>query len=101
MVAATDPLVGETHAMRVDAVGERGGRVSFIQAHDSFRQCVGQSCAEFVLDMLGHRPAAGEGGVWLPEALYASAADRRRLLARMTSTEGTLTYRMQFVPGRA
>ncbi|CAK0867393.1 unnamed protein product [Prorocentrum cordatum] len=114
MIGLLASLVPRTHAMRVDAVGERGGRVSFIQAHDSFRQCVsgvatdepygllrakghplqhpsvGQSCAEFVLDMLGHRPA-----------LYASAADRRRLLARMTSTEGTLTYRMQFVPGRA
>jgi hypothetical protein len=26
--------------------------VSFVQAHDSFRQCVSQSCAEFALNPL-------------------------------------------------
>jgi hypothetical protein len=91
--------VGETHAMRIDISGRasRGdgdmgglsaGGVSIVQAHDSFRQCVGQSCAEFALDCLGH-PAPG---VYLPEQRYRDECARTRIIQRLTSTPGTFCY---------
>ena len=74
LVKATDYLlkmtspgdVGETHAMRVDVTSTDGCAVSVVQAHESFRRCVGQSCAEFALDLLEH-PSPG---VQLPEQRY-------------------------------
>jgi hypothetical protein len=84
---------GETHAMRVDVTGRDGPRdgpstISVIQAHDSFRRCVAQSCAEFALDCLAH-PAPG---VWLPETRYQDSAPRARIIAKLTSTPGTFCY---------
>jgi hypothetical protein len=85
--------VGETHAMRVDVTFVSGSReeakgVSIVQAHDSFRTCVGQSCAEFALDILENpRP-----GVYVPEQLYDEADDRRRVIEKLTSTSGTFCY---------
>lgn len=98
MVWATDKLleqtgVGETHAMRVDVTFVASPRekpigVSIVQAHDSFRRCVGQSCAEFALDILQHpRP-----GVYVPEQFYEPSVDRARVIARLTSTPGTFCY---------
>lgn len=52
LVAVTDLFVGETHAMRIDVTGEDGRTVSVVQAHESFRRVVGQSCAEFTLALL-------------------------------------------------
>jgi hypothetical protein len=61
---------------------------SIIQAHDSFRDCVGQSCAEFALDLLEHpRP-----GVYLPEQFYEDSKDRSRVLEKLTTTPGTFCY---------
>jgi len=59
LVKATDYLlkltspdnVGETHCMRVDVTSTDGNAVSIVQAHESFRRCVGQSTAEFALDL--------------------------------------------------
>jgi predicted dinucleotide-binding enzyme len=98
LVLATDALLqqtgtGETHAMRVDVTSIAGPReqakaVSIIQAHDSFRQCVGQSCAEFALDILdNHKP-----GVYLPEQFYDDSNDRARIIKKLTSTPGTFCY---------
>jgi Saccharopine dehydrogenase NADP binding domain len=95
--------VGETHAMRIDISGNRASHgdgdgdmmsgsstcgVSIVQAHDSFRQCVGQSCAEFALDCLEH-PAPG---VYLPEQRYRDETARTRIIQRLTSTPGTFCY---------
>ena len=80
--------VGETHAMRVDVVGMDGTAVSVVQAHESFRRCVGQSCAEFALDLLEH-PSPG---VSLPEQRYGDASARKRMVKRLTSTSGTFAY---------
>uniref|UniRef100_A0A7S4SZI3 Saccharopine dehydrogenase NADP binding domain-containing protein n=1 Tax=Ditylum brightwellii TaxID=49249 RepID=A0A7S4SZI3_9STRA len=96
LVKATDALlkitspdnVGETHAMRVDVTGEDGNAVSIVQAHESFRQCVGQSCAEFALDLLEF-PSPG---VQLPEQRYRDNEPRKRIIKRLTSTPGTIAF---------
>ena len=97
MVKATDRLLksasppgdaGETHAMRVDVTGTGGSAVSIVQAHESFRRCVGQSCAEFALDLLD-RPCPG---VRLPERRYRGDGPRGRIIKRLTSTPGTFAY---------
>jgi hypothetical protein len=83
---------GETHAMRVDVTSRDGPRdgpsVTVIQAHDSFRRCVAQSCAEFALDCLAHP----DPGVWLPETRYQDAVPRARIIGQLTSTPGTFCY---------
>jgi len=98
---------GETHAMRVDVVAETAdtetnsvteSMVSMVQCHDSFRRCVGQSCAEFALDAWWEHLAANDGkstpktGVYLPEQRYREAEDRRRIINKLTSTPGTFCY---------
>ena len=102
---------GETHAMRVDVVTESIDEtsetstekmVSIVQCHDSFRRCVGQSCAEFALDAwfqhLGidesgnPAKASSKTGVYLPEQRYRDASDRKRIVAKLTSTPGTFCY---------
>ncbi|KAL3770852.1 hypothetical protein ACHAW5_000449 [Stephanodiscus triporus] len=96
LVRATDALlrlaspdgVGETHAMRVDATGTDGCAVSIVQAHESFRRCVGQSCAEFALDLL-EQPCPG---VRLPEQRYRDDGPRGKIIERLTSTPGTFAY---------
>ena len=62
--------------------------VSIVQAHDSFRQCVGQSCAEFALDLLEH-PSPG---VYLPEQFYDAPEHRRRIIEKLTRTPGNFCY---------
>jgi hypothetical protein len=89
LVKATDSLIGgETHGMRIDVTGTDGRAVSIVQAHDSFRQCVGQSCAEFALDLMSH----DHPGVQLPEQLYRDDVARKRILAKITTTPGTFLY---------
>ena len=96
LVKATDYLlklsssdnVGETHAMRVDVTSTDGSSVSIVQAHESFRRCVGQSCAEFALDLLDN-PSPG---VKLTEQRYRSDTARTRIIRQLTSTPGTFTY---------
>ncbi|KAL7566437.1 hypothetical protein ACA910_000917 [Epithemia clementina (nom. ined.)] len=96
--------IGETHAMRIDvtaaadASSDSGSNanhpyhpkrgISIVQAHDSFRQCVGQSCAEFALDCLFHP----ETGVRLPEQRYCNVEARSRIIANLVSTPGTFCY---------
>ena len=96
LVKATDGLlrrisvdgVGETHAMRVDIIGEEGSCVSTIQAHESFRWCVGQSCAEFALDLLDN-PVPG---VALTEQRYRDENRRKEIIEKLTTTHGTIAY---------
>ncbi|CAM9679106.1 unnamed protein product, partial [Heterosigma akashiwo] len=96
LVKATDLLlkqtsqdnVGETHAMRVDVIGESGTAISCVQAHESFRRCVGQSCAEFALDLMDN-PSPG---VQLPEQRYADPSLRKQIIKRLTSTPGTIAF---------
>ena len=91
LVKITDAFVGEAHAMRVDvssATSERS--VAAVQRHGSFRRCVGQSCAEFVLDALDQATP----GISLPEERYADRVPRGRILARLSSTPGTAGYRV-------
>ena len=96
LVKATDNLlqrtsvdgVGETHAMRVDIIGEEGTCVSTIQAHESFRWCVGQSCAEFALDLLDN-PLPG---VALTEQRYRDENRRKVVIEKLTTTHGTIAY---------
>ena len=90
MVKFTDKFVGETHAIRADVLGESGRRVRALQSHESFRVCVGQSCAEFTLALLALRCGwnCGEAqdeleqpaGVYLPEQLFQDPERRRALL---------------------
>mmetsp|Transcript_13758 Transcript_13758/g.20969 ORF Transcript_13758/g.20969 Transcript_13758/m.20969 type:complete len:242 (+) Transcript_13758:798-1523(+) len=97
LVLATDALLkqtgtGETHAMRIDVTSaiDTSKAVSMVQAHDSFRHCVGQSCAEFALDVLLH--SDNKAGVYLPEQYYDNDADRARIIKKLTSTPGTICY---------
>lgn len=81
--------IGETHSMRIDVKSVDGSITgSSVQAHDSFRQCVAQSCAEFALDCLAHP----QPGVALPEQRYRDNADRLRIIQRITNTPGTFCY---------
>lgn len=96
LVKATDALlkltspdsVGETHAMRIDVTGQDGRTVSIVQGHESFRRCVGQSCAEFAMDAIQH-PSTG---VALPEQRYKNDIARQRIIGRLTGTPGTFAY---------
>ena len=85
--------------MRIDITGTAGARAAAVQAHVSFRRCVGQSAAEFVIELLMRRAegaAAGwRPGVYLPEGLLADPAERARPLRRMTTTPGTFTWRVE------
>jgi len=108
--SSSDGDCGETHAMRVDVVVETTDdttgegvetMVSIVQCHDSFRRCVGQSCAEFALDAwfeylglhaIDKNQATKRTGVYLPEQRYRQAADRERIVSRLTSTPGTFCY---------
>ena len=104
--------------MRVDATSEAGSRVTAVQAHESFRRCVGQSCAEFTLALLeakGKHTVAVRGGglgdspapeapqqaealrgalpaagVFLPEELFGDREARAPMLERLLATPGTL-----------
>lgn len=81
--------IGETHAMRIDVRSIDGTKtMSTVQAHDSFRQCVGQSCAEFALDCLEFP----DPGVYLPEHRYQDKGARTRIIGKLTSTPGTFCY---------
>lgn len=95
MVALTDRFVGETHGMRVDVRGEGGEEVTAVQAHDSFRVCVGQSCAEFVCHLLHRADSKPVSGVFLPEQLLSEPEARQEVLQRMSSTPGTFGYRIR------
>ncbi|KAJ8600706.1 hypothetical protein CTAYLR_003908, partial [Chrysophaeum taylorii] len=89
LVRVTDAFVGETHAMRID-VSSATSVMTVVQAHESFRRCVGQSCAEFCLDLLAHPRT----GVHLPESLYRDDSARARIVDRLTSTPGTTAFQM-------
>eukprot|EP00401_Gymnodinium_catenatum_P005865 CAMPEP_0117580358 /NCGR_PEP_ID=MMETSP0784-20121206/65154_1 /TAXON_ID=39447 /ORGANISM="" /LENGTH=523 /DNA_ID=CAMNT_0005380403 /DNA_START=1 /DNA_END=1569 /DNA_ORIENTATION=- len=103
LVWITDRFVQETHAMRVEVRASDGRRCVAVQAHKSFRQCVAQSAAEFLLDLAERRScqddvgAPWRPGVWLPEQLadddtgglacfVASPAPRARFLAALGSS---------------
>ncbi|GMH85400.1 hypothetical protein TrVE_jg321 [Triparma verrucosa] len=92
LVKATDLFVGETHAMRIDVTSDVGERSAAVQSHESFRRCVGQSCAEFCLDILNSK-SIREPGVYLPEDLYEDAEARERIIKCLTTTPGTTAYR--------
>lgn len=92
---------GETHGMRIDVSATDDTQASIVQLHESFRCCVGQSCAEFALDLLGQeeRPeSASDGGVFLPEQYYRSQVNRDRIIPKLTTTPGTLGYSGAFSP---
>lgn len=101
MVKLTDKFVGETHCMRVDVTDAGGATCTAVQGHDSFRRVVGQSCAEFALNLLERHlsaasaPAAWRPGVYLPEQLLSEehSSERRALLERLAMLPGTFTYR--------
>jgi len=91
LVKVTDAIFvkGETHCMRVDVTGRQDDKaVSIVQAHESFRKCVGQSCAEFAMDAVSNP----QPGVQLPEERFRHDTARRRILLRLTSTPGTFCY---------
>jgi hypothetical protein len=80
--------VGETHATRIDFATESGKRISVVQAHESFRRIVGQSCAELALDAF-ENPLPG---VFLPEQRCRQQSERSRIMKKLTSTPETFAY---------
>jgi hypothetical protein len=88
--------VGETHAMRIDVTAEDKNKDVFVstivQGHESFRQCVGQSCAEFCIDLLQEQSKERSGGVSLVEERYRDKDTRKQMIEKMTSTPGTIDY---------
>ena len=90
---------------RIDVTGVSGGRVSAVQAHRSFREVVGQSAAEFTLQLLqapsveqGSSALRREPGVYTPEELFSESAARGPLLERLLSVPGTLNYGFDMSP---
>jgi len=92
LVALTDFFLPETHAMRIDILTRKGQRATTLQSHESFRRCVGQSAAEFCLDLLYHRDDDPGPGVFLPEVRYRDNQARQRIINALTSTPGTLHF---------
>ncbi len=88
--------VGETHAMRIDVTAEDSNNDVFVstivQGHESFRQCVGQSAAEFCIDLLQEQSKERSGGVSLVEQRYRNADSRKQMIEKMTTTPGTIDY---------
>ena len=90
----TDPnQIGETHCMRIDVTscvnrGEQQRTMSTIQAHESLRTCVGQSCAEFAFDCLEYP----QPGVYYPEQRYDDDTSRKRIIDTLTTTDGTFCF---------
>lgn len=86
LVWVTDQFVNETHAIRVEVSTSDGRSCVAVQTHQSFRRCVGQSVAEFALDLLERRSRREEEGVpwrpgvWLPEEVADDETWRPRLL---------------------
>ena len=79
--------------MRIDVTscvnrGQQQRTMSTIQAHESLRTCVGQSCAEFALDCLEHPQA----GVYYPEQRYDDEVARKRIIDKLTTTDGTFCF---------
>ncbi|KAK3258785.1 hypothetical protein CYMTET_32187 [Cymbomonas tetramitiformis] len=106
MVLFTDKFVGETHAIRVDVTAESGDAAVAVHGHASFRTIVGQSAAEFCLNLLARKnavsltptapqPQAWRPGVFLPEELFDRADQREPLLRRIANAEGTFTFRVE------
>eukprot|EP00913_Durusdinium_trenchii_P032771 g30677.t1 len=84
MVWVTDQFVKETHAMRVEVTSRDGRSCVGVQAHRSFRRCVAQSAAEFMLHLLERRLKSKEatrvggrpGGLWLSPVRSEMGRDR-------------------------
>ena len=89
--------------MRIDATAEDGQRVSAVQAHESFRRVVGQSCAEFTVALLESKEICARSesagairlpvasGVFTPESLFDVKSEARRpVLDRLLAVPGTL-----------
>ena len=98
LVQLTDAFLPETHAMRIDVSSSSSDdcTTTVLQAHESFRQCVGQSAAEFCLDLLDH-PSPG---IFLPEQRYRDQASRDRIISSLTSTPGTTFFEIISTPPR-
>ena len=90
--------VGETHAMRIDVTAEDSNGdgdlfvSTIVQGHESFRQCVGQSAAEFCIDLLQEQSKNRSGGVSLVEQRYRDDDARKQMIEKLTSTPGTIDY---------
>ena len=97
--------VGETHAMRIDVTAEDSNKDVFVstivQGHESFRQCVGQSAAEFCIDLLQEQSNERSGGVSLVEQRYRDDDSRKQMIKKMTSTPGTIDYSGPIVTKKA
>ena len=86
VIRAVDALVGATNAMRVDAVGSGGKRVTLRVAHDDLEMCVGLATAAFAAELL--RGDSVRPGVWYPAELEPDA--RARILERVR--EGAIVW---------
>jgi hypothetical protein len=65
---------------------------TIVQGHESFRQCVGQSAAEFCIDLLQEQSKDRSGGVSLVEQRYRDDKARKDMIEKLTSTPGTIDY---------
>lgn len=96
LVWLADRFVGETHGMRVEVRGVNGSSATAVQAHDSFRVCVGQSCAEFAMHLLQRKiEGRPQLGVQLPEQLALQDSERDVVLQRLLTTPGTFTTKLR------
>jgi len=68
IIRVVDALVGGTNAMRVDAWGKDGRRLTLRCAHRDLEDCVGQATAAFGLELM-RREATVQPGVWFPVEL--------------------------------
>jgi len=103
LVWFTDLFVKETHAIKVEVTASDGRKAVAVQTHKSFRRCVGQSTAEFTLDLLERFARKNEDvvpwmpGVWLPEEIADNEAWRPGLLDRLSRTPGTVSCNVKSV----
>ena len=87
IIRTVDALVGGTNAMRVDAFGKDGEKVTLRCVHEDLEDCVGQATAAFALECLqsssslsssaaeggGKTAATIKPGVWFPAELEKAA----------------------------
>ena len=73
IIRVVDALVGGTNAMRVDAWGHDGTKVTLRCAHKDLEDCVGQATAAFGLELMRGRGGRADEAASIPSGVHFPA----------------------------